>query len=220
MIPELPLKGVLGLGKASTLYYLAEIQKKYQEMNHEFSTSPLLLYQIDFQEINPFLPNNFEVLIPQLKNYFSQIYTLGISKLLVPNITLHESLDQMELAIKICHPIDLTIQYLQRKNISKVYLFGTLYTMNSEYLKDKFSKNDISLLKPTEKDQYFINDFRKEVYKETQTPNQVLNFQNLIRRYSGENLIVIACTELSIFSLKVNPPCIDMMDLQIEEFLR
>ena len=216
---ELPLKGVLGLGRASTLYYLAEIQKRYQKNRSEFSTCPLLLYQVEFQEINPFLPNQFEVLIPQLKKYLSQISLLGISKLLVPNITLHETLDQMDLSVEICHPVDLTIHFLHRNTISEIYLFGTLYTMNSEYLKDKFSKNNISLKKPSEVDQKLIDDFRTQVYKETQTPDEVLNFQHLIRKYSVENPVVIACTELSIFSLKENPSCIDMMDLQIIDFL-
>ena len=214
-----PSKAVLGLGKTSTSYYINEIHRRFKLQHGEFSTCPFLLYQIDFQEINPFLPNQFDILIPKVQTFLNQISNFGITKLLVPNITLHETLDQIEWSLKICHPIDLTIQYLHRNMITEIYLFGTLYTMNSEYLKEKFSKNNISLKKPSEVDQKLIDDFRKEVYNETQTPDEVLNFQNLIRKYSIENPVVIACTELSIFSLKENPSCIDMMDLQIIDFL-
>ena len=213
-------KGVLGLGAVSTAFYLKEIHKKYHERNHQFSTCPLLVYQIDFQEINPFLPNQFEVLIPKLKKFLKEITTIGIAKLLVPNITLHETLDQIEIPLEICHPVDLTLKHLKDNQISEVYLFGTLYTMNSEYLKSRFLAKKVKVLQPVESDQKWIDDFRKKVYQGNETLEEITFFQTLIRKYSEKNAVVIACTELSIFSLKENPSCIDMMDLQIEEFLK
>lgn len=213
-------KGVLGLGTVSTAFYLKEIHRKYQEKNHQFSTCPLLVYQIDFQEINPFLPNQYEVLISKLKETLKEITTLGIAKLLVPNITLHETLDQIEIPLEICHPVDLTLKHLKDNQISEVYLFGTLYTMNSEYLKSRFLAKKVKVLQPVESDQKWIDDFRKKVYQGTETLEEITFFQTLIRKYYETNVVVIACTELSVFSLKENPSCIDMMDLQIEEFLK
>ena len=213
-------KGVLGLGAVSTAFYLKEIYRKYQEKNDQFSTCPLLVYQIDFKEINPFLPNQFEVLIPKLKEVLKEITTLGITKLLVPNITLHETLDQIEIPLEICHPVDLTLKHLEQKAISEGYLFGTLYTMNSEYIKSRFLAKKVEVLQPVESDQKWIDDFRKKVYQGNETLEEITFFQTLIRKYSEKNAVVIACTELSVFSLKENPSCIDMMDLQIEEFLK
>ena len=213
-------KGILGLGAVSTAFYLKEIHHKYQKRNGEFSTASFVMYQIDFQEINPFLPNNFEVLIPKAKSYLKEISDLGITRLLVPNITLHETLDQIEIPFEICHPVDLTLEYLEENRISEAYLFGTLYTMNSEYLNSKFSERNIKILKPTDSDQSWIDTFRKKVYLEKQTSKEIEIFQNLIQKYSGKKPVVIACTELSIYSLKQNPSCIDMMDLQIEDFLK
>ena len=105
MSNNLTLKGILGLGKTSTLYYLNEIQERYQKDHQEFSTCPYLLYQIDFQDLNPFLPNQFDTLIPVLESYVCAISDLGISKLLVPNITLHETIDQIDLPFEICPAI-------------------------------------------------------------------------------------------------------------------
>ena len=213
-------KGVLGLGTVSTAFYLKEIHRKHQERNHQFSACPLLVYQIDFQEINPFLPNQFEVLIPKLKETLKEITTLGVTKLLVPNITLHETLDQIEIPLEICHPVDSTLKHLEENRISEVYFFGTLYTMNSEYLKSRFLAKKVKVLQPVESDQKWIDDFRKKVYQGNETLEEITFFQTLIRKYSEKNVVVIACTELSVFSLKENPSCIDMMDLQVEEFLK
>ena len=220
MKKESVYRGVLGLGAVSTAFYLKEIHRKYQERHEEFSTCPFLLYQIDFQEINPFLPNQFSVLIPKLEAYLKEISDLGISRLLVPNITLHETLDQIKTPLEICHPVDFTLKYLEDNKISEVYLFGTLYTMNSEYLKLKFSAKNIKILKPSDSEQKWIDDFRKKVYLEKATSTEIEDFQNLIRKYSEKKPVVIACTELSIFAPKENPSCIDMMDLQIEAFLK
>lgn len=220
MSAELPIKGVLGLGKESTLFYLNQIQKRYQSDNKEWSTCRLIMYQIDFQELNPFLPNQFQDLIPKIQNYLEQIEKLGITKLLIPNITLHETVDQIEFDGFICHPLTLTLHFLQENNISQIFIFGTSYTMNSEYMKQKFSEKDIKLLTPTNDDQIWIDDFRKEVNQQKPTPDRILEFQNLIKKYSVDHPVVIACTELSLFALKNNLSCIDMAELQIEEFLK
>ena len=92
--------------------------------------------------------------------------------------------------------------------------------MNSEYLKSRFLAKKVKVLQPVESDQKWIDDFRKKVYQGNETLEEITFFQTLIQKYSEKNAVVIACTELSVFSLKENPSCIDMMDLQIEEFLK
>ncbi len=214
------LRGVLGLGHNSTHYYLQRIHQKYKTENCEFSTCPLIVYQVDFQEINPFLPNQFSILKPTLENYLNYVSQLGVSKLLIPNITLHETVDLMESPVKIIHAVDLTIQYLVQKNISSVVVFGTLYTMNSSYLRDKFSVQNIEVLVPSKEDQQIIDDFRIKVYQGIQADSEITDFQNLIRKYAEKSPVVIACTELSMFSVKDELFCIDMAELQIAEFLK
>lgn len=213
-------RGVLGLGEASTAYYLNQIHQNFNERNEEFSTCPLLLYQIDFQEINPFLPDQFEELIPRATEYLNKISDLGISKLLVPNITLHETLDQITHSIELCHPVQLTVEHLIKNKISEIVIFGTVYTMNSEYLKRNFSEAGINIIPPESEDQLWIDEFRKKVYMKESTADEIEVFQNLIKKYKQNKPLVIACTELSIHCIKNENHCIDMADLQIEEFLR
>lgn len=213
-------RAVLGLGSKSTEYYLSRIHQKYKEQMQEFSTCPLLLYQVDFQEINPYLPNIFSDLKPILKQYLNNISALRISKVLVPNITLHETLDQLESPLKICHAVDLTLELLVENKIEKVALFGTLYTMNSKYFKKKFNEKKIEIFLPTVGDQKIIDNFRKKVYSGKQTVLEIEQVQKLQRKYSKENPVVIACTELSIFSVKNEGSVIDMAELQIDSFLK
>lgn len=214
------MRGVLGLGSHATQHYLQRIHLKFQEANKEFSTCPLILYQTDFQEINPFLPNNFLVLQPVLSGYLKSVAALNISKLLLPNITLHETLDLIESPVKIVHAVIHTVTYLKNRGISGVILFGTFYTMHSSYLKSKFAEEEIDLFLPSPDDQQWIDNFRKKVYQSSETNEEVQHFQNLILKYVREYPVVIACTELSLYSLKKEPDCVDMAEIQISEFLK
>lgn len=213
------MKGILGLGATSTAYYLDQIHQKYNLNNKEFSTCPLLMYQIDFQQINPFLPDQFSLLIPKLQNYLSAVIKLGITKLLIPNITLHEAVEQIDISINICHPVTSTLKYLKEEQISSAAVFGTRYTMNSSYLKEKFKAENIALFIPSENEQNQIDNFRTKVYLKAESNEDTTEFKNLIKKYSKSTPVIIACTELSKYSIKGNPYCIDMANLQIDAFL-
>lgn len=212
-------KGILGLGSASTLFYIEEINRKFQLLNGGYSTCPFILYQIDFDEINPYLPHQFDILIPKIQKCFDEIKHLGIEKILVPNITLHETVDKIETDLEIVHAIDLTINKLHENKIDRIILFGTIFTMNSTYIQGKFNKENIEIGIPKEEDQLFIDDFRKKVYSKNETSEEISIFQKICYLYSKQNPIVLACTELSIHKNKtVN--IFDMVEIQIEGFLK
>lgn len=214
------MKGVLGLGKESTQYYLSQIHEKYNNENSDFSTCPMLVYQIDFQEINPFLPDQFAILKERLENYLKEIKNLGITKLLIPNITLHETLDQLKFDIEISHPVNLTIDHLIEQGIDRITIFGTSYTMNSSYLKNKFLDKNISVSVVDFEDQNRIDRFRKDVYRNEQTEEDKRHLHQLIKKYSVKSYVLLACTELSVVASKEDLSFIDMADLQINDFLR
>ncbi|HCY80239.1 MAG TPA: hypothetical protein DHV22_00810, partial [Xanthomarina gelatinilytica] len=93
------------LGHRSTLFYLDALNKAYHEEEQGYSTCPFILYNTDFNSINPYLPNQFKKLLPTLKNYLRNLEKLPISHLLVPNITLHEVMDKLDTNLKIIHPL-------------------------------------------------------------------------------------------------------------------
>ncbi|MFC6268843.1 aspartate/glutamate racemase family protein [Frigoriflavimonas asaccharolytica] len=212
-------KGILGLGNASTIFYIDEINSQYNKMNGGFSTCPFLLYQTNFDEINPYLPNQFDILIPKIENYFSEIKSLGIQKLLIPNITLHETIDKISSDVEIIHAVDFTIKKLKKYEIDEIVIFGTIFTMNSLYLKKKFGEVGIAFNLPSKEHQISIDDFRKKVYEKRETPEEVSQFQNLCYLYSQHSHVILACTELSIHAEK-SPHILDMAQIQIEEFLK
>lgn len=211
--------GILGLGNRSTLYYIDQLNKKFNALFKGYSTCPFILYNIDFDKVNPYLPNQFNKLKPLLSLYIKEIKSLGISFLLIPNITLHETIDKIYIDLDVAHPVQLTLEKLVERKQNEAVVFGSLYTMQSTYLKDAFLRKNIILTEPNEEDVNFIDYFRKQIYHEQETERDIKKYWNLLKSYSKKYPVIIGCTELSIYSLKDQDDLYDMALLQIERTL-
>lgn len=216
-----PNIAILGLGTRSTLFYLEQLNTKFHAIKGEYHTFPSITYSVDFNTLNPYLPNQFDVLKPVVAKHLNRLTQYNISSCIIPNITLHETVDQLHTPVSIIHPITLCIRHLKSHNINKVTLFGSLYTMTSSYISDIFKKENISISFPNKQDQISIDNCRKQIYNYSETDADQSNYSYLISKYNKESCVVVACTELSIWSPKYDSKTvIDMALLQIEKALK
>ena len=211
---------VLGLGSRSTLYYLSELNRLYNQAKGDYSTCPFVLLNTDFNAINSLLPNLSNELDAALSVYISEIETYNIQHVLIPNITLHETIDRLQITKNVLHPVHLTIKKVKENNWTKVVLFGSLFSMNATYIKNQFVANGIEVLQPSQEDMLFIDDVRKQIYNETEASELIEKYHSLIDSYSTNNPVILSCTELSILKPKGNKNLLDMADVQIEEAIK
>jgi aspartate racemase len=211
--------GILGLGNRSTLFYINELNKRYNTLYKGFSTCPFILYNIDFEKVNPYLPNQFNKLNPLLSLYINNIKQLGVNFLLVPNITLHESIDKIYIDLDIAHPVQLTIDKLMESEQTEAVVFGSLYSMQSDYLKKTFLQRGILLIEPVVEHKKFIDYIRKQIYFEQESKKDMEEYKRLLNLYSKDHPLIIACTELSIYASESQNNIFDMASIQIEKTL-
>ncbi|GGG54506.1 aspartate/glutamate racemase family protein [Bizionia arctica] len=210
--------GILGLGNRSTLFYINALNTTFNTIEKEYSTFPFILYNTNFNTINPYLPDNFEMLLPTLSEYINHLEKLPVSHLLIPNITLHEAIDKLETTLPILHPLQLSATFLKEQHKNKVVVFGTKYTMTSTYISNYFSSKGILVISPSKEDIEFIDDFRKKIYSNSETATDLETYSNLVSNYNKESTVLIACTELSL--VKNAKPVLDMAKLQIDEAIK
>lgn len=208
--------GILGLGNRSTLFYIDQLNKLYNSNFDNYSTCKFTLYNSNFQEINPYLPENFEKLEPVLTNYIDEIINLNVNYLIIPNITLHQTFDRLALKINIAHPIQITIQKLEKDGFKEVVVFGSKYMMESKYLKTSFLTKGITISEPSEEDKSFIEYMRHQLYQGKESISEKLKFEKLKLKYTKNQPLIIACTELSVFSSSDQNKVYDMALLQVE----
>jgi aspartate racemase len=211
---------VLGLGSRATSFYLSELNNVYNAKKGGFSSCPLLLLNTDFDTINSLLPNTSTALDLVVKQYTNELEKLQIEHLLIPNITLHETIDRLKINQNLVHPISLSIKKIKEKNWKKVVLFGSLFSMNSAYIQGQFKENGIEVMIPSKQDMVFIDSIRKHIYNNTETAELITKYQAIINKYSEKQPVILACTELSILKPKGNKNVIDMADVQIEEAVK
>jgi aspartate racemase len=212
---------LLGLGSQSTLFYLETLNAKYNALHGEYHTFPCILLNVDFNTLNPFLPQQFDTLIPALKTHLDACFTLPTRSVLIPNITLHETYDRGQLQVPIIHPLKLLVERLTAEGITAVTLFGSAYTMNSAYIRSYLAPIGITVHTPQPKALTFIDTLRQRVYAAQETKTDIATYDALIQTYSKTSHVVIACTELSILHPKISNTVkvFDLALLQIDAAL-
>jgi aspartate racemase len=203
--------GMLYLGKDSSEFYERKIlDKGIKEMK---------IIQTDFKTINSFLPDQFDRLKEVIRPYLKQAESKNIEQLIIPNITLHETIDQIqdEFSFAVIHPVRAAIEFLKNKNIKKAVLFGTTYTMNKGYIVNMAKESGVVVNLPTEKHQLIIESFRKKVFYKTDSVLDRENYLNLLRSYSKISNVLLACTELSlIHETEQTENVLDMASIQLK----
>jgi len=216
--------GILGLGSKSTLFYLEELNRLFNDINKGFSTFPFKLLNTNFDEINSLLPKYSKALDTLVTKYFEQLLALDVTDILIPNITLHQTIDEImkraNYSISIIHPLAETKTKLKANNVHEVLLFGTYHTMNSAYIDSYFNKNGLQIKKPSQEDMIKIDGIRKEVYNGIAISENTKLLSELIEKYNKVETIVIACTELSMINKESNIRCYDMAKIQLQETIR
>ncbi|TCI92788.1 aspartate/glutamate racemase family protein [Tenacibaculum sp. M341] len=214
---------MLGLGSRSTLFYLEKLNQLYNELHGGYSTCPLKLLNANFNDINPLLPNVSPELIKNVEKYVKELISLNIDALLIPNITLHETIDivfQKEfINVPVIHPVKITADILSSKNHKNVIVLGSMYTMQSSYITSIFTNKGITVNQLPKEEMLFVDKVRREIYEED---NQQLikEFNELLSEYAAQTSIVIACTELSIANKTVSDNVLDMVTIQIEKAIQ
>ncbi len=208
--------GLLGLGSQTTLYYISELNRLFHNLHDGYSTCPFIMWNTNFDKINSLLPDISEELNALSQQCIHEVEKLDVDYILIPNITLHESIDQITVKKNLLHPVHLTVSKLVEQKVQKIVLMGSEHTMNSDYIRSIFQASNIEIEIPAQDDRIQIDNFRKYVYEKKENKELILNYHKTIAKYTESNYLVLACTELSIFKPKNNNKLLDMVQIQID----
>ncbi|PCI31566.1 MAG: hypothetical protein COB60_11300 [Flavobacteriaceae bacterium] len=205
--------GILKLDDNSTQFYLDELNKMCSNCSYK-------THRANFNEINNLLPNPSKKLTRLVSENIDTLLHLDVNTLLIPNITLHQTIDNLKINAEIIHPLVETVVNLKKEKHTKVVLFGSIYTMQSDYIKSYFKENKIAVQTPLKKEQTLIDDVRKQLFKQTENTDLIAEYNFMVKKYAQNNAVVIACTELSIALQISNRKIFDMARIQIMKAFR
>ena len=163
---------LLQLGARTTAFYWESMKTCYAEMQGQDSVMPLTITPTNFDEINQYLPDQFDRLVPALQPYIEQVTS---DRLIIPNITLHETLDKMSVE-NLVHPVTETIRSLQISDCKTVLLVGSKYSMQAPYLKGLIEAAGIKVVVPTKAEQDQLDIWRKTIYNGQDTVEDIEDY--------------------------------------------
>lgn len=215
-----PAIGLLGLADRSTRYYLQQLNSQYNDLYGGDSTCRIKLLNVNFELINPFLPDDFERLMPVTRRSLIELAAMDIDQIILPNITLHNTIDQLslekELYDKIVHPLRLLGEVVKSRNIDEVRLLGTRHKSHGDYISNFLADLRVKVTFPSQEQLRLNEALRCDIYSQSDQGHQLTELYAQVNQYlnDADGPIVIACTELSIAWAKAQ----QMNDVLLDKF--
>jgi aspartate racemase len=194
-----------GMSWESTIPYYRIINEVVKERLGGLHSAKLVLYSVDFQEIEHLQHSGAWDEAGQLlaKAAYS-LQAAGASFIVLCTNTMHKVVPALENAVSIplLHIADATAEEIKHAGLRKVGLLGTRFTMEQEFYKDRLrDKHGLDVLIPNDVDRVTVH---RIIYEEL-CQGKVLDdsrehYRRIIRSLvdRGVQAVILGCTEISM----------------------
>ncbi|AUA37510.1 Asp/Glu racemase [Clostridioides difficile] len=209
-----------GMSWESTITYYQVINTVIKERLGGLHSSKCILYSVDFQEIEECQSSgNWEKSAKILADAAIKLQEAGADFIVICTNTMHKVSDKIQESIHIplLHIADVTATVLREKEIKKVALLGTKYTMEQDFYKNVIINNGIEVLIPNEEDRIIVNDtIFNELCLGIISESSKKAFLSIIDKLGkqGAEGVILGCTEIGLL-IKQNDTSIPLFDTTV-----
>jgi aspartate racemase len=193
-----------GITWLSTIDYYRLINQMINEKKGGVSSAKILMCSVEFAEIKRLTEaNDWNSLAAIISNAAQKLEVAGADCILICANTMHKIADKIQASIKIplIHIAEETAKAVVQRQLQKVALLGTKYTMQLDFYKNKLSEKNIETIIPNTTDIEYINDaIYNEMGKGIFLPERKKVFLRIINELitQGATGIILGCTEIPI----------------------
>ena len=193
-----------GTGWVSTLEYYRLINQGINKKLGGLSSAQCLIYSFNYAEIDKLVKqDNIEGVYPMVLNAAKTLQNAKADFIVLCANTLHQYVDKLEKVIElpIVHIADATAKVIKEKDLTKVGLLGTRFTMEMDFYTTRLKDAGIKTLTPEKTQREFIHDviinemlhdnFKKE------TRGKFISIIDDLEAKGAEG-IVLGCTEIPL----------------------
>lgn len=193
-----------GMSWESTVTYYTRINEIVNQQLGGLHSAKIKLASVDFEEIENYqTANEWEKSGEVLGKEALSLEQAGADFLLICTNTMHKVAPQIVeyLSIPILHIADATIAELQAKQIKKVALLGTKYTMTQDFYKQKIIDSGIDVWIPNAADIETVNQIIfAELCQGKILADSKEKFLEVIQKAleAGVEGVILGCTEIGL----------------------
>jgi aspartate racemase len=193
-----------GMTWESSLEYYRILNEEVRTQLGGFSSAKILMYSIDFQELErQQRENRWDESAKLMVDAAKRLERGGADLLLICANTMHKVADEVQAAVRIplIHIADATAEEAKRRGAATLGLLGTRFTMDGDFLKDRLSKHGLKVIVPGERSREAVHNI---IYNELcfgkilpESRNAVLKIIEELRK-DGAQAVILGCTELPL----------------------
>ena len=191
-----------GMSWESTVTYYEIINRTIKEKLGGLHSGKLVLFSVDFQEIEECqAKGEWNKSAEILTEAAQSLEKAGADFIVICTNTMHKIAPDIQNNIPILHIAEATADELDKKNIKKVALLGTKYTMEQDFYKNRLVDRGIEVIVPDEEDRAEVN---RVIYEELCLGNIVplskKRFLDVMKKLvkEGAQGVILGCTEIGL----------------------
>ena len=201
-----------GTGWPSTLEYYRIINQETSRRLGGLSSAKIMLSSFNYAEIDSLNKKEDHAGVYKLVlDAAERLKKASVDFIIICANTMHQYVDALEneTGLKIVHIADATAIEITKKQLSKIGLLGTRFTMEMDFYTKKLKESDIEPLVPLKADREFIhnaimNELLKEEFKEETKAKFLSIINDLVNQ--GAQGIVLGCTEIPLLIKQKDTP--------------
>lgn len=193
-----------GIDWESTVTYYKLINETIKKQLGGFHSAKILLYSVDFDEIEKHQSNDeWDKSAELLADIAKRLEIAGADFIVICTNTMHKvaAKIQKHISVPIIHIAEATAETLAENGIQKVGLLGTKYTMTQDFFKGKITDTGVDIIVPDEPDIETINaviynELCNGMVKGSSRTKFLEIIDNLAKR--GAEGVILGCTEIGL----------------------
>jgi aspartate racemase len=193
-----------GMSWESTVTYYQLLNEFMKEHLGGFHSAKCLLYSVDFYELEENMRNgdwnkNAEILSQAAIN----LQKGGADFILICTNTMHKLINEIQAAVSIpiIHIAEAIADEVEKREIKKVALLGTKYTMEQDFYKERLIRRGFEVMIPDAEGIEVVNNIIFDelcigIIKEASKREYIRIIDELVER--GAEGIILGCTEIGL----------------------
>jgi aspartate racemase len=224
--PEMRKLGVIGgIGPESTIAYYRLIIARYREMVSDDAYPPIVINSIDVRRVLDLAATDrsglAEYLLNELQVLAQAGAALGVIAANTPHIVFDAIVDRSP--IPLVSIVEATSHAIVGRQLTRVGLFGTRFTMQGRFYAEVLAKVGVELVVPEEAEQTYIHEkYVTELVNGTclsATREGLLRIVDTMKARDGVQAIVLAGTELPLVltdDVRASVPLLDTARIHVD----
>jgi len=206
-----------GVSWESTAIYYSLINREVQKRLGGFHSAKIAMISVDFAEFELLArTSQWDTLASRLSDAARALERAGADMVLLCANTMHHDADRVadSVSLPLLHICDCTAAGIKAQGLKRVALFGTAYTMNEDFYKDRLRTNGVDAFVPVAADRAVINRviFEELVLGKVEEVSRRAYREIIARQVEeGAQGVILGCTELPML-VKAEDSAVPLFD--------